>query len=173
MLCIFPFSCIFLCSFVSSKCLFPLPCHLILSASYLSILRIQTSLFRELSCLFPTGCCHKMSQDSIIMKKDCWIDPVWELLAYSYPSWLLGYGLWDCFCSALSWHFDRRLALLPVTGRVCVVVINSWSLDISRCMLQISHYSGACHGAETADPNALSLWYLALLPPIISIRKRR
>lgn len=37
-------------------------------------------------------------------------------------------------------------------------------------MLQISHSTGACEEAETADPNALLL-SLAFLPPIISTPK--
>lgn len=71
-------------------------------------------------------------------------DPIWELLAYSYASWPSWLHPRDCFCSALSWHFDRRLTLPPVTGKGCIVVINSWSLNISGCRLQISHYTGAC-----------------------------
>lgn len=96
--------------------------------------------------------------------------PIGEFLAYSYTSWPSWLHPWNCFCSALSWYFDRRLTLPPITGKVRIVIINSWSLDVSGCMLQISHYTGACDGAETADPNALSLC-LALLPPIMSIRK--
>lgn len=81
----------------------------------------------------------------------------WELLAYSYTSWPSWLPPWDYFCSALFWHFDRRLTLPFVTSKVFIVIRNLWSLDISGGMLQISHYTGACDEAETADPKALYL----------------
>lgn len=82
---------------------------------------------------------------------------IWEFLAYSYTSWPPWPHPGVCFSSALSWHFDRRLTLPLLTGKVCIVIINSWSLDISGCMLQISHYTGACNGAESANLKAFSL----------------
>lgn len=47
------------------------------------------------------------------------------VLAYSYTSWLPWLHPGECFCSALSWHFDRRLTLPLLTGKVCIVIINS------------------------------------------------
>lgn len=100
---------------------------------------------------FILSCCKTFAVPEWISSKG--------ILAYSCTSWppLPHPGV--CFCSALSWHFDKRLTLRLLTGKVCTVIINSWSLDISGCMLQISHYTGACSGAENANLKAFSLQF--------------
>lgn len=114
----------------------------------------------ETACLFFTCILWFYFKKTFAVRE--WISHT-GLLAYSYTPWPPWPHPGECFCPALSWHSDRGLTLPPLTGKVCIVIINSWSLDISGCMLQISHYTGACDGAENADLKAFSL-QLALHP---------